>query len=56
MKSMIHQAEQPSNWGMLRDLERVGGKDAMAYLVEALPQLRQQVSRLGVELMSMKTR
>jgi hypothetical protein len=48
MKSMIDQAKQQQVG--IRSLAKVGGEQAVVYMVEVLPQLRRQVEGFGIEI------
>jgi hypothetical protein len=48
--SMIEQARQRATWDSFANLVKVGGEQAMAYMVAALPELRDRVKRFGIDL------
>ncbi len=50
LNNMIDQGKLPPTCNILWDLDRVGGEKAVAFMVQALPQLRQKVREFGVEL------
>jgi hypothetical protein len=49
VKYIVAEAKQRSGVGGCMNLEHVGGEEAMAFMVQSLPQLRQRVKEFGVE-------